>query len=122
MSIKIQRRGWQETFTYREAILFLKSLASESLSEYWIEYDGKQNNGADFLENYDDNKIEIPVTNESIDFKITQNEEGALFFSNNVISIQITRLQFQKLLEKQYTQQLPINPSKAIQYYQNQLF
>lgn len=122
MSIKIQRRGWQETFTYREAVLFLKSLASESLSEYWIEYDGKQKNGADFLDNYDDHKIESPVESVSIDFKITQNEEGALFFSNTIVSIQINRLQFQKLLEKDYTKQLTINTSKAIQYYQNQLF
>ncbi len=119
--IKIQRRGWQDEFTYREAVIFLKSLSQDTLGQYVVTHHGEQENGSDFLEKCQEESSPVNISNQA-HFSVLQNEEGALFFENEDISIQISRKQFQKLLQKEYVHQLNIDTEKAIQYYQNQLF
>lgn len=119
--IKIQRRGWQDEFTYREAVVFLKSLPEETLGQYVITHHGNHENGSDFLAKCKEESSPVNMPNQK-HFSILQNEEGSLFFENEDISIQVSRKQFQKLLQKEYLNKLNIDLEKATQYYQNQLF
>ncbi|MCP4520853.1 MAG: hypothetical protein GY827_04035 [Cytophagales bacterium] len=120
-NIKIERRGWSDTFSQREAVLFLESLDNQTLTQYIIDYHGESLNGESFLERVKKEEYKT-VQPAQKDFIIVQNEAGALFFENQDLSIQISRKQFQEMLQKNYLEKLTVQEEKAIQFYQSQLF